>query len=301
MFERIYMAYVVVCGIALALICRGDKREWLMRTALAAGLPVIGLLLPFFRPPEHAQRQKDTAAFDHFRIGENRGEAILKPDAEREMNIVPLEEALLVNDFAIRRKAMIDVLKQDSLEYLGVLQTAVGNEDTETSHYAASAIMEVKRQLMLKLQQFEVRYEKEKDDPFLLRAYADVLKSYMRSGFLDERTEMKYRYTYSAVLERLIELAPESAEAYPDKIDTDLKLGEYISAERSALLYLRQFPDREDAYIRLMKVYFTVRSFDKLNRTLEQLKHSPVRLSHEGLTIVRFWSGGTRVGTEGET
>ncbi|MEF3303218.1 tetratricopeptide repeat protein [Paenibacillus sp. GYB003] len=297
MFEWLYLVYVLITGVVLAVFWRKDRREWGIRFAFASALPVIGFALPLFWPKGMIGRNGTEAAeseqFDLFDFElEKESRLLPKPNAEKEMNIVPLEEALLVNDYSTRRKMIIDLLKQDSLSYMGIIQNAVSNDDTETSHYAVSAIMEVKRKLTLKLQELSVRYENDKDDPYLLRAYADVLAAYMGSGFLDDRTIVKHKRTYTALLARLLELSPEEEKAYADKIRADLELGEYLEAERTARSFLQRFPNREDAYMLMMEVYFTAGSYEKLRRTLEALKKSPVRLSSESLTTVRFWSEG---------
>ena len=61
---------------------------------------------------------------------------------EKELNNVPMEEALKINDYELRRKMVMDTLKEDNtLDYLNVLKEALENEDSETSHYASSIIM----------------------------------------------------------------------------------------------------------------------------------------------------------------
>lgn len=307
MFEWTLLLYLILCGTILGIRHRRDKREWWIRFALVTSLPVIGFLMPAFWPRRWHERNASPDFLAELDIiaqfdtqAANQSGAIKKLEAKNEMNVVPLEEALLVNDLSTRRRIMIDLLKQDSLDYLEVLRMAVSNEDTETSHYAVSAIMEAKRKLTLTLQELSVKYEENKDDPHLLRSYADVLKSYMRSGFFDERTLMKHNHTYAMVLDRLVELVPESADAYVEKIDADLDLGDYAAAERTAARFLEQFPRSEEAYLCLMKVYFTVRAVDQLKTTLEDLKKSPIRLSSRALTMVRFWSEGVHDESENQ-
>ncbi|MBD2867544.1 tetratricopeptide repeat protein [Paenibacillus arenilitoris] len=300
MLDLIFIAYLLLCGILLGIRHKRDKREWLLRFALAASLPVIGFLLPLFWRKRWQERNASRAtariaeldaALTIDNLGRHTG-VYRKPDAEKERNVVPLEEALLVNDLTNRRRIMIDLLKQDSLEYLEVLRLAVGNEDTETSHYAVSAIMEIKRKLTLAMQELSVKYEENKQDAHLLASYADVLKSYMRSGFLDDRTMLKHKHTYTEVLGRLIAADPDTAGAYKDKLETELDLGRYSDAEQTALQFLERYPRSEDAYLGLMNVYYTLRSIDRLKQTLEQLKQSSIRLSSGALTAVRFWSEG---------
>ncbi len=301
MFERILIAYIVLCALLLLLRYRNDWREWSAHFALAACLPVIGLLLPIFwsrrwhdrqdrvrldLEPEIIQHEPDVHAIQ---TG-----IYLRPESEKEMNVVPLEEALLVNDLSSRRRVLIDLLKQDSLEYLEVLGMAVANEDTETSHYAVSAIVEIKRKLTLSLQELSVKYEEDRSDPYLLQSYADVLKSYMRSGFIDERTMQLHKHTYSSVLEHLLMIDPSSASAYEDKINIDIELREFARAAKTAQDYLTQFPKSESPYLALMKVYYSTRSFEQLQDTLTRLKRSTVRLSNHALKIVRFWTEAAR-------
>ena len=53
-------------------------------------------------------------------------------------DIVPLEEAILINDVKVRRRFMLETLYTDPLKYLDVLNIAKYNDDVETSHYATT-------------------------------------------------------------------------------------------------------------------------------------------------------------------
>ncbi|WNR42344.1 hypothetical protein [Paenibacillus roseipurpureus] len=297
MLEWVLLIYVSTCTVWIGFRHRHDKNEAWVRIVLAVGFPVIGFLLPTFRSKRWHERsdvrheKARNTLFDDLLVENSTIPNVLsKLETEKEMNVVPLEEALLVNDLSTRRRAMIDLLKQDSLDYLEILQMAVSNEDTETSHYAVSAIMELKRKIVINMQELAVKFEENKKDVQVLQSYSEILKSYMRSGFLDERTRIKYGYTYTNVLKLLIDEVPDAAQAYVDKIATDLELKEYTEAEQTALLYLKQFPLHEEAYLSLIRVYYTMRSIEKLKSTLNQLRKSPIRLSSQALTVVRFWS-----------
>ncbi|WP_284641340.1 hypothetical protein [Paenibacillus silviterrae] len=307
MLKWIFLLYMLGCILLLGLIFRKDKKEFAVRLVIALCLPVVGFLMPNFWPKRWVDRGKLSTRVDQLALLEEANDAtqfqagtLYRPEAEKEMNVVPLEETLLVNDLTARRRAMIDLLKQDSLEYLEVLQMAVGNEDTETSHYAVSAIVEVKRKLTLALQEMSVAYQSNKNDPHLVRSYADILKSYMRSGFLDDRTLLKHRHTYSSLLGQLLELAPDSPGTYSEKIANDLELAEYAAAENTARTFLERYPRSEDAYLSLMNVYYSTRSYHRLMEVVNELKASPVRLSNPTLTMIRFWSEGARNEIEGQ-
>lgn len=295
MYMTGYWGYLLLSGIVLAISYRNDWREWLVSFITVAFLPIIGWLLPSFwnrnrkiMPDTHYANMELFNDMDNFALKQSR--IYVQSDTEKELNTIPLEEALLINDFSTRRRTMIDIMRTNTLEQIEILQKAVSNEDTETSHYAVSAIMEIKRKLTLSIQELSVKYENNKEDPELLRLYTNVLKSYMKSGFIDERTLLKYKYIVLDVLAHLIICKPDDITAYVQKIEVELELGEYNHAEVTAKKFLDKFPLYEEAYLLLLKVYYTRQSFDKFRDTLDKLKKSTIKVSNKGSNIIRFWS-----------
>lgn len=296
MFLMIYGIYLLLSVIIIVLSNRKSPQMCLLKLVVVAVLPVVGWLLPLFWPK--AVYRKSKQQFDEYVLSQQEEHTVRRIgvykqlERDKELNIIPIEEALLVSEHQTRRRVMIDVLKQDTINYMEILQRAVSNEDTETSHYAVSAIMEIKRKLLLALQDLSVKYESNQSDVYVVTTYAEVLREFMKSGFLDARTIMKYRYTYLSVLEQFIELSEQSDWAFQEKVDTELILELVANAEQSAQLYLEHFPKSEDAYLCLIKVYYVTKSYTKLQMTLDRLKQAPLRLSNQALTMVRFWSEG---------
>jgi hypothetical protein len=296
MVELIFIVYILLSGILIKFIYRDLPREWLLKWLIVTLLPVLGWLFPLFWPKHWFQSKSGAKESDLFELKDDpdvhQVGIYTMVEVDKELNVVSIEEALIVSEYAARRKVMINVLKEDSMKYMDILQKAVSNEDTETSHYAVSAIMEMKRKLTLSLQELSLKYEANKEDAYISRTYADVLSNYMKSGFLDERTLRKYKFTYILVLEQLIELLPEDDSAYIEKVDAEMEVGGLLEAEKTALLYLDRHPESEDAYLCLLKVYFYMKSYLRLQEILNLLKRSPIRLSNRALTLVRFWSEG---------
>ncbi|MEF2245417.1 hypothetical protein [Paenibacillus sp. IITD108] len=296
MYWMMYGIYILVSILLITFFYRKSWQEWLIRVIMVAVLPVVGWLLPLFWSKLFTSNSKE--AFEDYVTRQQEEHKIRRigvykqVERKQELDVIPIEEALLVSEHQTRRKVMIDVLKQDAINYLEILQRAVSNEDTETSHYAVSAIMETKRKLQLALQDLAVKFETDSSDLLVVRTYAEVLHAYMRSGFLDERTLLKNRYTYLAVLNQYIKLDESSEWAYQEKIELEIVLQAYSDAERSAKMYMEQFPDSEAAYLCMLKVYYVMKSYPKLNETLDRLKRAPISLSNHALTMVRFWSEG---------
>lgn len=297
MVKVIFIVYLLLSGVFIKMVYRDLLRDWFLKMLIVTALPVLGWLFPIFWP-KHWFQSKREGLSDAELFEENDDPLVQQAsiysmvEVEKELNVISIEEALIVSEYAARRTVMINVLKQDSMNYMDILQKAVSNEDTETSHYAVSAIMEMKRKLTLSLEELTLKYESNKEDTHVLRTYADVLNNYMKSGFLDERTLRKYKFTYILVLEQLIALLPEGDSAYIEKVDAELEVGGLLEAEKTALLYLDRHPHSEDAYLCLLKVYFYMKAYRRLQEILQLLKRSPISLSNRALTLVRFWSEG---------
>ncbi|TQR21203.1 hypothetical protein [Psychrobacillus vulpis] len=297
-----YMLYIILSACVLLFISNKNLKEWLLKMTVVSFLPIIGWFLPVIWAKKFIKNKGDMFGKYINKQNEDISVELLaiqeKIEKEKELNIVPIEEALVVSDYSARRKVMIDVLKEDTLQYMDVIKTAVLNEDTETSHYAVTAVMEIKRKLSISLQELSVKFDQNNSDTHIARAYAQVLKEYMDSGFLDDQTIRKYKFTYIHVLNQLIQNDDGDGETFEEKVTTEMELSEYSTAENTCLEYLRKYPNSEKPYICLLKLYYTTKSTIKMQSTLDELKRSTIKLSNQALTIVRYWSGGT--GYEGK-
>jgi len=295
-FWYIYAGYLLLSAAVLWLLNRQSLQTTAIKLIIVGCIPLIGWLFPMVwikKPKKSSEQQFEEYIESQMKEHQVRRIGVFnKVEKERELNVVPIEDALIVSQHRDRRQVLIDVLKQDTIQYIEVLQNAMSNEDTETSHYAVSAIMEIKRKLLISLQELEVLYEQKQTDQKVAKTYIDVLAVYLKSGFLDDRTKRKYQYTYLSVLAHYMQCYEQEEWVFTAKLDIEIELGIYADAEQTALQYVEHFPLSERAYLSVLRYYFLVRSHQKLEHALNRLKSSSIRLSNEGLTTVRFWSKG---------
>lgn len=293
----LYLIYVIVSAIILALAKRNVK-EWLLGMTLVSFLPLIGWLLPSIWPKKFISNEgKFLEDYMNEQTNDIEIELLTKEESvkrEKELNVIPIKEALVINDFTTRRKLMLDVLKKDTMQYIDVIKMAVLNEDSETSHFAVAAVMEVKRKLSLSLQRFSVEFEKNQQDTTVARSYAQVVKEYMASGFLDDQTLKKYKYIYIQAVGILIEHGQGEPEIYEEKMSVEMELQEYQEAEKTGLQYLEAYPLHEEPYLFLMEYYYRTKSKMKMQEILDELMNSTIQFSNRALTVVRYWSGGNK-------
>jgi hypothetical protein len=288
------LIYNFFCIIYIYFFHYRRKKKWLAQYFIAFFFPVVGFLLIYLMNkkvrsqkdaiPKWLLRQKEDV--DHREI------SIFKADIEKERNVVPMEDALILNENKVRRTMLLDILKEESLQNIDALKFALENEDSETSHYAATAIMEIKRKLLNRMQSLEVQVDENPNDLKVLSAYKEVIKQYINSGFLDEKTLWKNKYVYSTILEKMIEIQPNEESYFIDKISCDLSMAEYSTARHYCDLFVKLHPNCEDAYFMDMKIHYLMKNSASFEESLNQLRNSSVRLSPNGLSKLRFWLQG---------
>ncbi|MFC0905920.1 hypothetical protein ACFHWD_14685 [Clostridium sp. MT-14] len=209
-----------------------------------------------------------------------------------EMNVIPVREALILNDSKIKRKLLIDVIKKNSTENIPILKKALENSDTEVSHYAAVAITEFRNYFINTIQKVSVEYENDKKNVDTLISYINIVKEYIKSGLLDKKSLKKYKYLYSKRLEELLEMYDLEEKYFVDKINCDMELGNYTSAKEYCIKFYEAHSDSDEAYVMQMKLYYVLKDFRNFKRVLDKLKQSSLQFSNKTLNIVRFWIAG---------
>lgn len=295
MLKLLALTYLIICLIYCALRYHKNKQDTGVRMIILLFFPLLGLvyllILDFFHYRSQEKTDYLELESEILRHSEELNQLYLKVDVEKEINIVPMEEALLLNDTGTRRKMLINVLKEDSLSHIGVLETALQNSDTETAHYAATAVVELKRKLQLELQELSVKFEENKSDVEVIKAYANVLKRYMATGFLDKRTHKKYQFTYSLVLEQLIGSHQAEENDLIEAINVCLDNQEYPKAASYCQLFHSSYPKSEQPFVMSLKLFYCMRSYNEFQAELVRMKQSPIRFTPETLKLIRFWNG----------
>ncbi len=208
------------------------------------------------------------------------------------IELVPVADALELNDERIKQNLIINAIRTDPYKYLDFLKKAIKDEDTEIAHYAATAVTEVKRKLILKVQELKERYENNKADLTTMKAYKDALKKYNDSGLLDKNTYEKTLFIYKELLEKIIEMDESNEYLYEEIINCSILLKDFKKAIEYCNLYLKDFKKSEKPYLLIMKIYFINKNRAKFDEVLKKLKESNIALNKDSLDLIKFWEEG---------
>lgn len=209
---------------------------------------------------------------------------------EGDAGVVPLEEALIVNDPSDRRRLMLSMLTEDPDAYLAQLQAAKLNDDVEVAHYAATAVAQISKESDLKLQQLERAFKTDPSTEYL-DAYCDYLGEYIASGLAEGRVEQIQRQQYARLLARRCER--EDGAALRIRYATALAdAGELDEAEAVITQLVAEVPDEQEAWMLCLRLAVMRRDGEALQQVIDAIDNQHVYLSAENREKLAFWRDG---------
>ena len=167
---------------------------------------------------------------EKLRVNEEIYKNIFQAVSDTDKKIVPLEEALLINEPGVRRELIMDVLNDDPEEYMDLLKQARMNEDVEVVHYAITAMVELSKEYDFRLQKMEKLYAASPDDPEILEQYCDFMEEYLNQGILEAQMEREQRERYIRLLRQKLKVKTTLSTCVR-LFQNLMKTGDYVQAE----------------------------------------------------------------------
>ncbi len=255
-------------------------------------LPVFGVLLILLQ--EYYERKNKMGSKDigleSMKINDVKYQSIATSDDSNADIAVPLEEAILVNDSATRRRLMMDILQHNPKEYVYLLQKARMSDDTELTHYATTTMMEIQSSYELRINELEEKLSKQPKDTAVLREYRKVLQEYLRSGLLSGSILSIYQDKLGTVLLQLKALRPDNMRYALEYIENCIDRKMYDDIEKLLINAKARWPEEERVYKYFVQFYWETAQGDKIKGLLNEIKEKEIYLSFEGKKWYDFWS-----------
>jgi len=291
--KELLILHVIFSLINLIVFYRKDKQKSIYRFIIVLFIPILGFL--YILLPYIFRRRRDNDALKEYEEYIKKYREYKKVfkgiDVDREINLVPINEAIDLNNNFIKRQLIIDILKEDYKEHINVLKKALQDEDTETSHYAATGITEIKNEFQKELLKRKKNYISDKNIDNT-NEYLNIIESYLESGLLDSNNYKEYENLYSNILEELLYKYKSEEKYYMDKINLEIRRKKFIKAKMFCDQFYKEYKNSENPYIMYMKLYYNLRDREKFKQKIEELiSKDNIKLSNEGINIIRFWRG----------
>ena len=286
--------HCVLCLIAAILMYTHLMKSRPMILPIVFLVPVFGFSCLLFLEWESRgdQENKKEIGIEKLKITADIHRSILMEEDPARDLMVPLQEALLMNDASTRRELMMDILYDDVGEYVEVLKKARMNDDTEVVHYATTAMVELQKDYETKLQKQKEAFALE-EDAGLLDEYIQTLEKYVESGLLEGNMLKNRRLELCGLLERKLtqrkEEGHEELPLYCKKFEQDCALGEYEDALRMADAAIRLCPQQEEGYLMKIRHGVMTKNPEQIGTVIGLLENNKVYLSPAARRTVDFW------------
>ena len=217
----------------------------------------------------------------------------LKADEERARNMVPLEEALAINEKKDLRLVMMNMVKGEVQDSLAAIALALDSEDSESSHYAASVMTDELNEFRTKVQKLLHGIQNEKEEETMLE---EMLISYMNKV-------LKLQIFTPVEQKRFVNIMADTAEKIREKDISKLteeqcenvcmrllEIKDFTNSEKWCVWLADQYPEQLSAYTCKLKLYFTLQNKEAFFTTLNELRQSEVVIDRETLELIRVFS-----------
>ena len=282
--------HLIICILIWSGIRTGFLKAKMYMLSLAVFVPVWGpvcVLLIHFQLFSGTDQVK-TVGVEKLRVNEEIYKNMFPALEENDRDVVPLEEALLLNDPSRRRELIMNVLNDNPGEYVELLKQARMNEDVEVVHYAITAMVELSKEYDFRLQKMEKLYAASPDDPEILEQYCDFMEEYLNQGILEAQMEREQRERYIRLLRQKLKVKTTLSTCVR-LFQNLMKTGDYVQAEEILRLMDQKWHRKEEFWILKIRYLAERKKGAELQQCLRQMKEEQIYLSSKSKEALAFW------------
>ncbi|WFA10153.1 hypothetical protein [Tissierella sp. Yu-01] len=213
-------------------------------------------------------------------------------DVDKESDIIALDDSLELSNLKYRRETVLDILKKDVDKYSDFFKKALKNDDTETTHYVATSILNTKMELDSALILASYKYKKDSTNLHDIKVYLEILSKQLKMPYLDKQLKDNLIKEKSKILCDLVESDFELDQEYIIRLINLLIDSEnYVDAKYYCYLFMKDYPDTEEKLTTLLKCFFIFKDNKRFHETLKKMKND-FMYSKKVIDYLNFWIGG---------
>lgn len=234
-------------------------------------------------------KRKKEFGIEKMQVNEEIYKNIFLNTSRKEKEVVPLEEALIINTPSQRRKLIMDMLYDNPEDYIELFYEARLNDDVEVVHYATTAMTELSKEYDIEIQKMEHDYAKNPDDEKVLNAYCELLEKYLSLGLAQGQSLLMQRNQYEQLLEKRVELHMNKTDLI-HMAENEMELQDYGKAARTIQIMEEKWPDEEKVWLLKLKYFALQKAGTKIQKLLAEIKEKQIYISKSGQEKIEFWS-----------
>lgn len=295
-----FVFYVLLVNAVLALVYfiwhlyKKDYQKGWMMTIFILLAPVVapiylGLSVLFYEI--YFKQRTEILNIEELSFSKEKIELIARDSLASAANKVPIEEALIVSGVHSTRRLILNVLKEDTASYVSSINQATANQDSEVSHYAATAITDIMNKFKQKEKRLKTAYEEDPTNELAAHMYWCHLGEFLQTHVLP-RVEQERYFTILEEFTTHLEKEMEPlvvGEMYYILTIIAMAIGKNDRAEVWVEQALHKQASNLYSYKAGLRYYYESHEIDRYRELLEELKASNIRLDHATLELIRFY------------
>lgn len=214
------------------------------------------------------------------------------PDVEKELNIIPMNDAILVGSNQEKRTLILEQLKKGIGQNYRSVLLAGADSDSESAHYVATARMEVYKDLKEEVNQAIHTYGISPEESTAQIAI-QALGEFVDSDLLTWSEKKNNMEEYLLLWEKW----HQSLENEEKEVERRLRyLSELEKYEEMEVVWNSMKPERktEKTFLLMLEMFYNKKEKQSFFAILQELKQSELVLTAEGLNIIRYWNSISR-------
>ncbi len=274
-------------------ILRDNRRAYVLRFLVMVLCPVVGPLFFFVSHLLYLTVFRFQVDLDDVVFGKERVRTQQKADENRERNVIPVEEAIAVNDKKSLRMAMMNIIKGEMEDSLASIALALDAEDSESAHYAAAVLSSKLNEFRMDVQKlYGCLKEEPEDQTECEEQLLNQMNSVLRQNVFTKMEQNRFVKMMDQVAETFYAKDPWKItdEQYESVCLRLMEINDFENSGKWCQRLREQYPDRLAAYTCRLKLYFTTRDREAFFGALEELKRSDVVINSETLDMIRIFS-----------
>lgn len=273
-------------------VLRDNRRTYLIRFLVMVMCPVIGPLFFLTAQILYLTVFRFGVNLDDVTFSKDRVDTQVKADEEQERNIIPVEEALIINDKKSLRTAMMSIIRGETEGSLASIAMALDSDDSETAHYAASVLSDKLNGFRMNVRKLYSQIHEEPEQTGIEEQLIDYMNEFLGQQIFTQLEQNGFVRMMAEVAENLYEKDASRLNAghYEGVCLRLLEIADFEEAEKWCTRLAEQYPQELSAYTCRLKLYFMTRNRTAFFQTLDTLKKTEVVIDNETLEMIRIFS-----------
>lgn len=270
-----------------------NRRTYVIRFAVMALCPVVGVLFFSVAHFLYLTVFRFRVNLEDVTFKKDRVETQVKANEEVERNVIPVEEAIIVNDKRSLRTAMMSILRGETSDTLSSIALALNAGDSETAHYAASILSDKFNEFRMNVRKmYAGLQEQEPGQTEGEEKLIDYMNGLLKENVFTELEQNGFVRMMEEVAEKLYQKDPSrlTGERYEGICLRLMETKEFGDARKWCLRLAEEHPEELCAYTCRLKLYFILKEKGSFFGTLEALKQSEVVIDNETLEMIRVFN-----------